>query len=151
MLPIEILENIKEDDVIVFYQRLQPIDPPIYFIDRVIKPRANEHNCNSIVQDILLIKGYHRVDYSKIVKICDKDDNIYLLFSYLENLELEMQRATELRIEYSDKMSISISPRDDFNNAILNEALCDYISSHNDIIKSVKHQIDRELNLLKKR
>lgn len=150
MLPVEVLENIKEDDVIIYYERIYPDDTPIYHISRVKQARYNEHKCNSIIQDVVLITGGYLIDYYKIVKVCNTNSNIYLLFSYLENLLLELKRAKELKNEYSDKTLISISPRDDFNNKILDEALSDYITSHDYLIKSVKDKIDRELNLLKK-
>jgi hypothetical protein len=151
MLPTEILENIKEDDVIIYCHRKLPIDLPAYQIGRVLQPRYKEHNCNVITQDSVLIYGYGVVDYSKIVKVCDTNSNVYLLFSYLENLEFELKRAKELQNEYCDKLSTSISPRDDFNNAILNDALIDYILSHENSIRDVKHKIARELNLLQKK
>ena len=150
MLPIEVLENIKEDDVIIYNRCLLPTDPLNYKIGKVLQPRYKEHNCNVITQDSVLIYGYGVVEYSKIIKVCDPNSNIYLLFSYLENLEFELKRAKELQNEYSDKLNVKISPRDDFNNAILNDALCDYITSHDELIKSVEHKIERELNLLKK-
>lgn len=151
MLSTEILENIKKDDVIIFYHRALPIDLPTYQIGRVICPRHNEHNCNDITQDEVLIKGHWRVNYSSIIKVCNTDSNVYLLFSYLENLELELQRAKELQNEYCDKLSTSISPRDDFNNTILNDALSDYISSHENLIRDVNHKIARELKLFQKK
>ena len=150
MLATEILENIKEDDVIIFYERIYPDESPTYRISRVKQTRYNEHRCNSIIQDSVLITGGYLIDYYKIVKVCNTNSNIYLLFSYLENLLLELKRAKELKNEYSDKTLVSISPRDDFNNKILDEALSDYIVSHDCLIKSINDKIDRELNLLKK-
>ncbi len=150
MLATEILENIKEDDVIIYDNRLLPTDPINYKISRVVSPRHNEHNCNSITQDILLVKGYCRVDYSKIIKVCEPNSNVYLLFSYLENLEFELKRAKELQNEYNNKLNVKISPRDDFNNKILNDALCDYITSHDNMITDIDCKIGRELTLLKK-
>ena len=150
MLPVEVLENIKEDDVIISKNRIYPCEEFTYAINRVIKTRANERNCNSITQDSVQVARGGIVEYSKIIKVCKPNSNIYLLFSYLENLEFEFKRAKELKNEYSDKTLISISPRDDFNNKILDEALSDYITSHDYLIKSVKDKIERELNLLKK-
>jgi hypothetical protein len=150
MLAIEILENIKEGDVIISKNRIYPCEEFTYAINRVVSTRYNERNCNSITQDLVQVARGGAVEYSKIVKVCDPNSNIYLLFSYLENLEFELKRAKELKNEYSDKTLISISPRDDSNNRILDEALGDYITSHDELINSVKHKIVRELNLLKK-
>ena len=150
MLTTEILENIKEDDVIIYDNRLLPTDPLNYKISRVLQPRRNERNCNSIIQDSILLTNYSLVDYSKIIKVCDTNSNVYLLFSYLENLEFELKRAKELKNEYNDKLNVKISPRDDFNNKILNDALCDYITSHDNMIRDIDCKIGRELNILKK-
>jgi len=150
MLPEETLENIEKDNVIIFRYRVYPDEEYTYAINRVVQARYNEHKCKYITQDSVLIKSGYLIDYSNIVKVCDTKSNIYLLFSYLENLELELKRAKELKNEYRNKLSTPISPREDFNNGILDDALSDYISSHDDLIKDVKHKIDRELNLLKK-